>query len=69
MSDDVFSAPDVLSIPVTRFVPNEDNPQEMDEKTFNELVDGILQNGMIAPITVVSIDDGKYRIIGGGNRL
>ena len=45
------------------------NPNEMKEKEFERLLREIGESGMIAPIQVVPMPDGKYRIIGGAHRF
>ena len=45
------------------------NPNEMNEKSFQRLMREINESGMIAPIQVVPLPTGKYRIIGGAHRF
>lgn len=45
------------------------NPNEMKDKEFQRLVREINESGMIAPIQVVPMPGGKYRIIGGAHRF
>ena len=64
-------------LPVDLLVPNHWNVQEQDEVIFNRLVDEIKEGGgaegvtsetFIDTITVLAMDDGRYRIIGGEHR-
>lgn len=55
-------------ISVDRIVPNSWNTNEEDERTFDHLVDDVAETGFIDSLTVVGIDDGNYRIIGGEHR-
>ena len=48
---------------------NEWNPNEMKEREFERLMREISESGMIAPIQVVPMTDGRYRIIGGAHRF
>jgi len=53
---------------VDKLVVNAWNPQHMDEGMFARLVEEIKENGCVAPVQVVALDDGMYRIIGGEHR-
>jgi hypothetical protein len=44
------------------------NPNRMKDKEFNRLVKEIEESGMIDPLQVTPIEDGRYRIIGGHHR-
>lgn len=55
-------------VPVDDIIPNEWNANEQDDKTFDALVDDVADTGFIETITVVPLDTGKYRIIGGEHR-
>lgn len=57
-----------LSVDV--LVPTRSNPQSMDDPTFTRLVKEIGREGVgfISPITVVDLQNGRYRIIGGEHR-
>lgn len=59
---------DLRYIPIDQLVANHWNPQAMDEAQFNRLVEEIKENGCIAPLQVVPVDDGTFRIIGGEHR-
>lgn len=45
------------------------NPNEMKEREFERLMREIGESGMIAPIQVVPMPGGRYRIIGGAHRF
>jgi len=59
---------DLQWIPIDLVIPNDWNPNEEDDIAFNLLQDEINQVGMISPIQVVPLDDGRYLIIGGEHR-
>lgn len=64
----------VFDIPDNRLVDSPENPQEMDDATFDELVEGIRTEGFDEPIQVVNMYDddgeptGKYMITSGHHR-
>ena len=45
------------------------NPNTMDQDDFNRLVREIDEVGFIAPVQVIPVEDGRYRIIGGEHRV
>ena len=51
----------VADISVLEIVPNENNANEMNENSFNRLVDEIRDVGFLVPIHVVPFAD-KYKI-------
>lgn len=55
-------------IPVDKIVPNEWNANEQDDKNFGLLVEDIAETGFIDSVTVVPMEDGTYRLIGGEHR-
>ena len=65
---------DIFDIPDELLIDSPDNPQEMDDATFDELVEGIKADGFDEPILVIrDFDDegeltGKYMIISGHHR-
>lgn len=59
---------DTYRVPIDKCLPNEWNPNELDDDTFNRLAREIEENGMLNPIHLVPLDDGNYRIIGGEHR-
>jgi hypothetical protein len=72
MDDDLFGEErerhEQAYISVDRIVPNSWNANEEDERTFDHLVDDVAETGFIDSLTVVALDDGTYRIIGGEHR-
>lgn len=58
----------IEDIHVDLVVPNPDNINEMDEKTFGFLVENIKEVGLIDPVQVIPISDGKYFLMGGEHR-
>jgi ParB/RepB/Spo0J family partition protein len=59
---------DMRMIPIDLIQPNNWNPQDQNEQTFQRLVDEIRDVGFIDPLEVVPLADGHYRIIGGEHR-
>lgn len=60
---------EVVWLDVDDLVPNADNPNEQDERTFNATVASILEEGWLQPCaSVVPIGNGKYEIVGGEHR-
>lgn len=68
------SALEIFDIPLELIDPSPENPQEMDEATFDELVDGIRSEGMDEPIHVIRMYDeagehtGRYMLTSGHHR-
>ena len=58
----------MMEIPTDKVVPNIWNPNTMDEKEFNLLVQNYQKLPGAVPITVVEKGDGTYMIIGGEHR-
>lgn len=58
----------VEELTTSALVPNDANPNEMDERTFNALCEAISTEGWVEPPQVVPIEDGKYEIVGGHHR-
>ncbi|MCO5142407.1 MAG: ParB/RepB/Spo0J family partition protein [Oligoflexia bacterium] len=56
---------DVSLIQVNQFQPRRD----FDEAALRDLADSILANGIIQPLVVRRLDDGKYHLIAGERRL
>ena len=57
-------------IPIELLVPWENQPFKMySEFKLNELAQSIRENGLLSRIIVCPIDNGKYRIIAGHNRV
>jgi len=62
----------VFDIPITELIDSSENPQEMDEKTFDQLVEGVKQDGFDEPIHVIPVvggpNKGKWVIVSGHHR-
>ena len=57
-------------IPINQLVPWENQPFRMySEFKLNELAESIKENGLLSPIIVCPLDNEKYRIIAGHNRV
>lgn len=57
-------------IPINQLVPWENQPFKMySEFKLHELAESIKENGLLSPIIVCPLDNGKYRIIAGHNRV
>ena len=64
------SKADILRIPVEYVEPNPFQPRmSFDQDALDELVESIKSLGLIQPITVRRISDGKYQIISGERRF
>lgn len=63
----------VVDIPIDMLVDSPDNPNEQDEATFDQLVQGIREDGFDEPVHVVPIaegeDAGKFMIVSGHHRV
>ena len=63
------AAGNILRVPLGRIVPNPDQPRKaFSESSIAELADSIRRNGLIQPIIVEEIADGRYRIVAGERR-
>jgi ParB/RepB/Spo0J family partition protein len=68
------SSLEIFDIPDDLLIDSPDNPQEMDDATFDELVEGIRNEGFDEPIHVIKIYgadgewNGKYMITSGHHR-
>lgn len=62
---------EVLDIPIEDLIPDDENPNEMDEATFDALVEEIREVGFDEPIQVRKHPKlkGKYQISGGHHRV
>ena len=64
------SSADILRIPVDLIEPNPYQPRmTFDQEALDELADSIRTLGLIQPITVRKVADGKYQIISGERRF
>lgn len=62
-------ASNVADIPVTQIEPNSGQPRvRFDEEALGELAESIRVHGIIQPITVRRLSEGKYQIISGERR-
>ena len=60
----------ITSIPVSQITANPFQPRkEFDEESLEELAQSIRQQGVISPITVRQMPDGKYQLIAGERRF
>jgi len=55
-------------VSVDRIIPNNWNTNEEDEPTFDLLVEGVSETGIIDTLTVVPMEDGTFTILGGEHR-
>lgn len=59
----------ILNIPIFSITPDKDQPRKIfAEDALQDLANSIANNGVIVPIIVKSIGDGKYQIIAGERR-
>jgi ParB family chromosome partitioning protein len=57
-------------IPIDWIVPNKNQPRKhFNEESLNELADSIAKVGIIQPLTVKTMGNGKYELIAGERRL
>lgn len=56
-------------VPIDLIEPNSWNVNEMDDKTFNRLVQELEETGFIDPIQIAPKEGGKFAIIGGEHRF
>lgn len=60
----------VLQIPIGSIVPNPDQPRFVfAERQLAELADSIREHGILQPLTVSDLGQGKYELIAGERRL
>ena len=60
----------ISSIPIDKIEANPFQPRkEFDETALEELSQSIKQQGVIAPVTVRQMPDGKYQLIAGERRI
>ena len=59
-----------IFIKIKDIIPNRDNPREnFDKKALKELKDSIFTHGILQPLTVRKLNDGRYELISGGRRF
>ena len=59
-----------IFIKIKDIIPNRNNPREnFDKKALKELKDSIFTHGILQPLTVSKLNDGKYELISGGRRF
>ena len=59
----------VLTLNINDIEPNRDQPRkDFDDDSVNELADSIKQHGLIQPIVVSPLSNGRYRIVAGERR-
>ena len=57
-------------LPMDRIVPRQDGPMTRAERSaLRELADSIREDGLIRPITVEPLPDGRYGVVSGNRRL
>ncbi len=60
---------DLTTIPLDSLEPNPDQPRkEFDPEAIHELADSIRSKGILQPILVEQIEEGRYRIVAGERR-
>ncbi len=60
----------ILMIPVEKIIPNSHQPREyFDHAGLEDLVSSIKQHGIIQPLVVAPLPDGRYELIAGERRL
>lgn len=57
-----------LMVPMDSLVKQEVNPNKMKPREFDLLVDNLQRVGMVDPLFVRPLGDGRYRIVGGQHR-
>lgn len=71
--DELLCVPSVSGcdeIEVSKIRPFKDHPfKVIDDDKMHELVESIMMNGVLVPVTVRPIDDGAYEMISGHRRL
>lgn len=69
-SDDGKSVDVLAKAPADKIDSNPFQPRtDFDEEALDELKKSILENGLIQPVTVRRMDDGRYQLISGERRL
>ena len=58
------------AVPIEQIIANRNQPrQDFNPKEMQELTDSIKANGILQPLTVRDLDDGKFELIAGERRL
>ena len=58
------------AVPIEKIIPNRNQPrQEFDAEEMDNLTRSIEQSGILQPLTVRELEDGKYELIAGERRL
>lgn len=60
---------EIRMIPIDLLVEAEWNPQKMSNKEFNALVENLRDVGLVDPLQVSPLPDGRFTVIGGNHRL
>ncbi len=70
LHDDGKSIDILVKIPILDIIPNQFQPRiTFETSALDELKKSILENGLIQPITVRRIEEGKFELISGERRL
>ena len=71
--DELLCVPSVAGcdeIEVAKIRPFKDHPfKVLDDEKMHELVESIMLNGVLVPVTVRPLEDGEYEMISGHRRL
>ena len=60
----------VIRIPIEKVIPNENQPRlYFDHAGLEDLVSSIKQHGILQPLVVIALPDGRYELIAGERRL
>ena len=63
------SGEDIQTLRITEIEPNPDQPRKMfDEQKLNELASSIAEHGLIQPILVSPLSNGRYQLVAGERR-
>jgi len=61
---------EIHNIPINLIIPDPNQPRKsFDEKTIKELADSISTHGLVEPIIVKPLEDGRFQIISGERRF
>ncbi len=70
IQDTVAKNSGIQKIPVGNIVPNPHQPRhDFDEEALAELADSIKTHGILQPLVVTSVGEGKYELVAGERRL